>query len=204
MMTMTMAALLLAITPPDLTRVVQLVGRFSMAHACPVEPDRALTAAHVIDPRPFESTPLYPFRWQQGEADGITIGGAVSLTTDLADLQPSRPFPKWYPLAKEAPKEGAHLWIRGYDFRKGKNAFAPRDWEVEVLRIVAGHVVFRPTVDFGTSGSCILNEEGEVVGVIAKGITMRNDEEVGMGVGVWGNWLKPRAPSDPPSEEPAD
>jgi hypothetical protein len=201
-----MIAVLFLAVAPDLTGVVQLFGRFSMAHACPIAADRALTAAHVPDLRPFDGTPLYPFRWQQGEADGITIGGSVSLATDLADLQPSRPFSKWYPLATTAPTVGAHLWIRGYDFRKAKNAFGPRDWEVEVLRVVAGHVVFKPTVDFGTSGSCILNEDGEVVGVIAKGVSMHNDEEVGVGVGVWGGWLKPRkmAPLNPPAEEPVE
>lgn len=187
-----MLAVLLLAAAPDLSATIQLMGRFTSAHACPVGPQKALTAAHVIDLRPFEATPLYPYRWQQGDADGIVADGSASITSDLAELKPNplRPFPRWYSLASSAPAVGSHLWIRGYDFRKGKNAFAPRDWEVEVLRVVAGHIIVKPSVDFGTSGSCMLNEKGEVVGILAKGVNLHNEDEVGLGVGVWGGWLK--------------
>lgn len=55
-------------TQPDMDGVLRLIGRFSTAHACPYGDGRyALTAAHVIDPRPFDlSVPAFAVRWSDG------------------------------------------------------------------------------------------------------------------------------------------
>lgn len=171
---------------PDLSGAVQLIGKGSMAHACPVGEQRLLTAAHVgqrgSDPRFY--------RFQQGPVTGTTTDVSVWQDTDLAEMKTDRPMPIQYPLAVNPPLPETHLWIRGYDFRKGKDMLAPRDWEVTVIRTVAGHIVFKPTIDFGTSGSCVLNSLGEVVGIVSMGIRAQNDMEVGVAVGVWGDLSK--------------
>lgn len=174
---------------PDTSGAVQLLGRFSSGHACPIAPQRALTASHVIDIKPFDLVGLMTFRWQQGETIGRTIGASIVDNADLGEIRPNKDFPKFYPIATTAPIDREHLWIQGFDFRKGKSAFASRVWEVEVLRTTAGHVVFSPTVDHGTSGSCVLNAKGEVVGIVSWGVTLGNNDEVGVAVGVWGELL---------------
>lgn len=173
-------ALLLAVpTPePNLEKSVQLIGKSSAAQACPIAPDMAFTAAHVVDPDTLQ-------RWQQGSAYGVTVGWTVREAVDLATIQPKKNFPEHYNIAKEPPKVGDFLWIRGYDFRKKDNAFGPRDFKVEVLRLVAGHIVVKPTVDHGTSGACMLNATGDVVGIVAKGMSTADGGAVAVGVGVW-------------------
>lgn len=179
---------------PDTSGVVQLVGRFAAGHACPIGAERALTSAHVVDLRPFEgSVDLFPYRWQSKGVSGVTSGGAVSLSADLAEIRPNRPFPVVYGVAKNPPSPGDRVWIQGYDFRKGKDAYGPRIWEVKVLRVIAGHIIMDRAADEGTSGSCVFNASGEVVGILNWGVRVHNGDEVGVAAGIWGSFL-PRSP----------
>ena len=171
---------------PDLSGAIQLMGKDSMAHACPVGPEKAFTAAHVSN----EDGTASFYRWQQGEASGVTSGAQSLNSSDLGLLQPKegRGFPKWYEISQKGPALGEKLWIRGYDFRSGGRAFQPRDWEVHVTRLVAGHIIFDPPVTKGTSGSCILDQSGKVVGVVSATATLANLDDIGIGVGIWGEW----------------
>jgi hypothetical protein len=68
----------------------------------------------------------------------------------------------------------------------GEHFFQPRIIRAKVLRVVAGHVVYEPGGQPGSSGSCVLNAQGQLVAINAfSGM----DASSGAGVGVWeGIW----------------
>lgn len=186
---MLMGAISLAVTltistKPDMGGVVSLIGKGQLASACPVEPYRAITAAHVAE---RDGQPRF-HRWYQEGAEGTTDGVEVWEDADLAYIKPDKPFKVVYPRAAQPPVPGEKLWLQGFDFRKRDNALAPRVWEVEVLRTIAGHIVVKPEVDQGTSGSCVLNRSGEVVGIVSFGVSVEGGSEVVVLVGTWGHW----------------
>ena len=64
--------------------------------------------------------------------------------------------------------------------------------EAKVVRIVALHVLFVPSGQPGSSGSCVVNEAGEVVAINEGGYTADDGGDAGLAVGVWGNlWRMP-------------
>jgi hypothetical protein len=173
---------------PDVSRIVRLSGRFAMGSGCPVGPRKILTAAHVIDPRPFDRTPLMRTYFAQGTVTGLATPEYSHAVRDLALLEASVDV-EFYPVAKAAPQAGDSLWLTGYDWRDVKRAFAERTWEVKALRSVAGSLlIYDPAGEPGTSGSCVLNAAGEVVAINVggKGVGRMFDGEVGVGVLVAG------------------
>jgi V8-like Glu-specific endopeptidase len=190
---------------PDTSLQIRVVGRWSTASACPIGPRMALTAAHVVDPRPFDKTPYSPVAFQQGEtvgtftvlerkdAKGAVLEQMVSRSRDLAYVESNVELVGWYHLAEKAPQPGATVYFYGLDWRNKKNAFAERVWTATVLRTVAGIVIYDPAGEPGTSGSCVLNEDGQVVAVNTGGMlvgprearALGHGNEVGIGVGVW-------------------
>jgi Trypsin-like peptidase domain len=173
--------------------VLAVVGRHAAGHACPVEPRLALTSAHVVDLRPFDpSIPLYPYVWSDGSgASGFLVpDGRVEAARDLARVfpLPGETFPHPLPVASEAPKPGDRVWLLGYDWSSRKNAMAPKTVEARVTRIVAGHLFFMPSGQEGSSGSCVVNELGQVVAINSGSFETEDHEEIGRAVGVWG-WL---------------
>lgn len=179
-----MLALLLLTIMPDMSGIMPLIGKGTLAHACPISPVKALTAAHVVSKGGEDESPRF-HHFQQGDVVGTTNRVEVFEDADIALVWLDKPVKKFYPLAPTAPIPGEKLFLRGFDFRRQKDALAPRDWEVTVLRTVAGHVVFKPGVEQGTSGSCILNQQGEVVGIVAFGVSIEGGSEAVVGVGVW-------------------
>jgi hypothetical protein len=59
-----------------------------------------------------------------------------------------------------------------------------------VIRVRNGHVIYFPPGVPGTSGSCVLNEAGEVVAINTFGRDLDDQSVVGGGVGVWGDLLE--------------
>ena len=114
------------------------------------------------------------------------------LFRDLARVAPwgDATFPHWYPLAKLPPQVGDRVRFRGWDFRRRKDAFAPRDFDATVIRVRSGLVLFYPPGVPGTSGSCVLNAAGEVVAIQAFGKPLDDQSEIGGGIGVWGSLLE--------------
>jgi hypothetical protein len=179
--------------------MIRVLGRWTTASACPISERLALTAAHVIDPRPFDrGVPYNPVAFQQGDVIGtFTVvrdaAGAelVSRSRDLAYVQSNVPLAGWYERAVEAPKVGDVVYFHGLDWRSRKAAFALRVWRAVVVHVVAGIVVYDPAGEPGTSGSCVFNERGEVVAVNAAGMLVGSlrdkgfGDQVGLGVGVW-------------------
>lgn len=176
----------------SLDYVLRLVGRYSAAHACPVEPRLALTSGHVVDLRPFErGVPLMPYGW----SDGLTGSGwlmpiEVEAARDLGRMEPlgkDDTFPHVLPVAPVPPSPGARVWLLGYRFDNPKNVMSEERVESHVTRIVANHVFYAPAGHPGSSGSCVLNDAGEVVGIVEGGFpTDDKSAEGGFAVGVWG------------------
>jgi hypothetical protein len=175
--------------PPDTTGVLAIMGKYSIAHACPVSENLALTAAHVIDPRPFDKeTPLHGSRWSAAGEEGLIDSDAVLRESDLGFISSLKPFPAFYQHAEEAPEVGETLWLVGYNWSGAKEAFAEKIIRVEVVRLVAGHLIFNRAGQPGSSGSCVLNSRGELVGINVAGMGVGYKEEVGIAVSVWGAW----------------
>lgn len=176
---------------------LRLVGRFSTAHACPIEPRVALTNGHVVDMRPFDaSVKPFPYAWSDGTgASGFLVPMELENARDLARVQPLREgdvFPHPLRVAAQAPAAGDRVYLLGYDWRNRKSAMADDVIEARVTRVVALHVIFTPSGQPGSSGSCVVNEAGDVVAINAGGYETDAKEAAGLAVGVWGAlWRMP-------------
>lgn len=196
--------LLLASPPPAVDALVKgslrLLGRWSGAHACPLEPRYALTNGHVVDLRPFDAdVPPFPFAYSDGLGnagflvpttgeDGRTTG--LERARDLASVEPLRKgdvFARPLPVAANPPQAGDRVYLLGFSWKNKKTLLDDDVIEAKVTRVVALHVAFFPSGQPGSSGSCIVNEAGEVVAINEGGYPTDDGEEVGIGVGVWGN-----------------
>lgn len=168
-----------------------MMGRFGAGHACPVAADEALTAAHVVDLEPLDPRlPLSPPRWEDFLGNsGHVVMMQLLKDADVAIFRPDRDFKGFYPIAKTSPGVGDELHVTGYDLRGQNQYYGIREWDLKVIRLVAGHLILKPAVDFGTSGSCVLNDRGEVVGIVS---WINKGPFLGSGVtgavGVWGEW----------------
>lgn len=176
---------------------LRLIGRFASGHACPIEPRVALTNGHVVDMRPFDrDVAAFPYAWSDGTgASGFLVQLELERGRDLARVQPLREgdvFPHPLRIAANPPQAGDRLLLLGYDWRNRKSALADDVIEVRVTRIVALHVIFTPSGRPGSSGSCLVNEAGEVVAINEGGYDTDANEVAGLAVGVWGNlWRMP-------------
>lgn len=183
---------------PDTSRIVALVNG-SMAHACPIGPEYALTARHVVlHETVFGSKPV-AYRGSNVEWASYLEHDFASDFEDAGMLKASRtPFPSWYRMATQAPQPGDRLWWVGFDWRKPSVAFAERVFSGKVLRIVAGIVIVDEPTPSGSSGSCVLNAAGEVVGIVSFRMETDNGQEVAGIVGLWAPWFRPPSTTAPP------
>jgi hypothetical protein len=169
--------------PPTIDggRVIQTWGRGGMGHACPVSPTEAYTADHIAilhrDSDPTSGQAL-PITW--GDRYGNS-GTFVWVWSDLRrDLSFVRVMPEtslfsgWFSIADKTPRPGDHVIIVGYDFEKG---MVDKPLKVHVTLVQAGHIAYDDTPGPGSSGSCILNELGEVVGI---NVAMVNGNGIGV------------------------
>ena len=175
---------------PNDAGILSLMGRFEDGHACAVSPTLALSCAHLPDVRPFDhDTGLYATRYEDGAgASGVLSPIYVTSSCDLAMY--SGEFNHYYVLAKAPPALGEHLRLMGYDWRDKRRAFGPRPISAKVLRVIAGHLILDtdPVTEPGSSGSCVLNDRDEIVAINCFGKQMKSLEQVGIVVGVWGEW----------------
>lgn len=136
--------------------IVISTGR-SIGSACVVGPDRAYTVAHVVkDAKVVE--------WK-----GKTLSGGVAQivwidpTKDLAIIQAEEPGFETIPLrpAKRAPELGEELIVIGLMQDK------PAIWYVRAISIDPEGRLLLDGMSFpGTSGGCIVNQEGELVALL--------------------------------------
>lgn len=175
--------------PPNLSGVVSVSHRFSMAHACPVSADLAITNAHVVDPFPTQKdAPFIRSRWNGGYLDVLSASWSEDLAL-YARADGSDPFPMFYPLAVSAPAPGEQVWWGAYDWAKPGKALRFRVYSGRVVEVRAGIFSLDTETPGGSSGGCVLNAAGEVVGVIAWGKEMDNMERAAFAVSVWGRWF---------------
>lgn len=185
---MILALLLSLVVIPDLSGMLRLSNGNGMAQACPIAMDRALTNRHVMNAGA---------RYVWGVDDGEIAHGIVEAESsdDFRDLSVIRPitstrFPKWYPIAKMAPKVGERVWFIGVDLGNKTDAFAPEVFSSKVTRVFNGTIALDPAGKHGSSGSCVLNEAGEAIAINKGGTDTENSNGViGIAVGIWGDWL---------------
>jgi hypothetical protein len=178
--------------------MLALVGRFSVATGCPVSATRALTSAHVTDPRWFDSkAPLWPFRFENalGE-EGIAAPMSVRTEADLGWLALRTPVSVWYSVASEKPKVGDKVFWREYEIQKEDKFFTFVERDSEIVSVVAGSFYTKRIIRQGASGGCVFNEAGEILGLATMGYTIGYTGDAGGFIGVWGHWYTP-----PPGDE---
>lgn len=186
---------------PNAGHIVSLMGRFSVAHGCPVGPRRIITNAHVVDPEPFDrDAPALPQRYENAETQGVFTPDWISASTDLAAGTTSNEIPYYYTVASHGPQVGEDVWWIGYSWQNRRRIFERILFTGEVSRVVAGSIVIDAETPQGSSGSCILNAAGEVYGVMAWSMkTADETESAAIGVGVWGEWAPPPPTAPDPS-----
>lgn len=183
----------------DTSNVLHLMGRHSVAHACPIGPNLALTAAHVVDPRWMDSNfPLIPFRFSNDAGvEGIVKPTGVFTEADIGLVAVGPNSVGFYRLADNAPEpEDKIYWIE-YNTKKVKNAFKTKLRDSKVIVAVGGHIYVDDSPVPGASGGCAFNESGEVVGIISSGwmVGFTYAPNVGGIVATYGMW-KPELPEE--------
>ncbi len=152
---------------PDLSMITPVSGRDTDAHVCPVSPTLAFTAYHVaMRTHPFTdvSTPrVMVFVGKDGK-QGSAVFKMADARKDVAVVEAyGAECPGWYDVADEIPKQGSSVWIKGYDVAAG---LAPEPIKARVLQPnVAGQMRYSRSPGPGSSGSCVLNADDEIVAV---------------------------------------
>jgi hypothetical protein len=170
---------------------MRMMGRWGFAHACPVD-GFILTAAHVVNP--FSNTAgltglLVGYAWEDGYGNrGYVKGAGASLDRDVGVLTLESGVPVYYRHAEEAPAIGDLLYWVEYDYERKSTVFEQKSRRGELLRIVPGHLVLDREPAKGASGGCLLNANGEVVGLIVWGQPTKSQRVVAVAVAVYGEW----------------
>lgn len=195
MIVVTALALMLAASPdqPDMAGVVSLRNKFGSAHGCPISGQVALTSAHVVEPAPLLTPPMIfggRFSSELGN-EGTYRVFYVSNLEDLAYIILDPPQSRWYPLADTAPSPGEAVYYRQYSWKNDDLAYSSIIVRAKVVRLSAGGIVFSDDAPKpGASGSCLLNANGEVVGIIDSYTELENHDRVGSAVGTWGEYAR--------------
>lgn len=176
---------------------VRVSGRFGLGHVCLAE-DLILTAAHLVDPVPFEQVPVFPVRWQKGilvyehlfidadlallkEADGQSLGESSEIDSDLQVGDEVW----WYtPLWEKRGKIGE------YKKQTGK-----------VTRFWGGDFFVDKETAGGSSGGCVFRGN-KVVGIVAFGKFTKDSKESIGAVSIFGEWATRIRKALKKSEEP--
>ncbi len=159
---------------PDGGKILRVTGRGGMGHACPIAPDVVLTAAHNIDPEPYDATVgLVALRFAaiNRSSKGMLIPVVVSQAEDLGIMTTEEKL-QFYPIAPKQPEPGDQLWWAAYKLDRQKDAGIPVLHTGRVNAVYAGLIIMDESAIDGSSGSCMLNEKGEVVGIMIARVTL--------------------------------
>lgn len=185
---------------PDTRSVIALVGRHTLAHACPIDSNYAITAAHVTDRLWYDQDyPLSPYRYQNELGDyGIAIGTGVLASSDLGTLRLNEGISSWYSVARHAPQVDEKVYWVEYETDDKGHPFEPRVEKAEVKNVVAGTIYTDHAPEPGSSGGCLFSASGEVYGIVSAGWrfgTSATKPNVGAFVGIYGQWEPERPKS---------
>jgi len=162
-----------------------MIGRFGMAHACPVS-GMILTAAHVAESHTYTGVVQKSYAYTIGGRGGYISPISSSAFRDLAGMRvQSGDIPPMNTLAETAAAQGDTVYWREWDLQNRVGRLELRKGEVSEPP-EAGHFAFLPSPTPGASGGCVFNEAGDVVGILvwSVGIT----KHVGFAVDITGDW----------------
>jgi V8-like Glu-specific endopeptidase len=130
---------------------------------------KVLTAGHVTTKTDRHNRELSPplFMWEDGAGRSGAASGIFSHEfRDIGELEVSGDEPFWYSKATEIPKKGDKVYWVQFD---KKDALKDDNASARVKYTRAGYLVVDKVPAAGSSGSCVFNDEGQVVGLIVWG-----------------------------------
>ena len=168
--------------PPDTSLVFHLFSHRGFAHGCPIGATTLLTSRHVAtDESGGMGLRGVAMVWSDDRgASGSAWMQDYDARRDLALMQFRPPVTTWYARAAEPPTIGERVTVVGYDFGA---RLRPKILSLKVVNAIALHLVLSEAAGPGFSGSCVLNQQNEVVGVFQWGVGT-----LGVASGVWGEW----------------
>ena len=153
---------------------IPLIGFSGSGHACPTE-EAIYTARHVVEKGPLSS----PY--------GGTTTLWIDNTRDIAAISVGQPTLRFRVVKSVQEQEKVH-WYE-FNFTNKKKMFVQEKQEARVLRSVSGHIIFDKGPVSGSSGSCLLNESNEVVGIVVWHFPVKGTEKtVGVAIDITGVW----------------
>lgn len=134
-----------------------------LGHACPVN-GYVLTASHVVYDEHFRQ--YLDVSWSDGyHNEGFAAVSAVHSALDISFLSMYEGDSPVYLPAGDATVGDKVFWFE-YDFRTQKNAMRARRRFAYIIREVAHYYVLDESPVSGASGTCLINKDGQVVGII--------------------------------------
>jgi hypothetical protein len=179
--------------------MIEFVGRFGIAHGCPIGPSLILTSAHVTDKAQPDAQvrAVYPLRMSDSagrEQVALPDQNGLFVSADFAIMRPdTTPLSRWFVRVKEAPKPGDKLWTVGYEHENRKEFMRPKTISATVTRVIAGHVSLTASAGPGSSGACWVNARGEAVAMGSWGPSCGVGDPCAMAVGIWPPWVPEEA-----------
>lgn len=148
-----------------------------VGHGCPVN-DILVTNLHIVLTKKGQL--IQAVSISQGGLNGIAFVANTSVAYDLVLLEPMMPL-RHLPGGDIAEPGDVVYWFE-YDFRTGENILRARRRVARILRIVAGHYILDSAPVAGASGTCLINNEGEAIGVVNAGFEADNGEGAGVAI----------------------
>jgi trypsin-like peptidase len=167
-------------------RVAQYNGL--VGHACPVnfgtQGPVIMTARHIVDSEgeDYDSSGL---RWSDDESGGVATTQAISRIADLAILTfDGTPPKRIYEIRTTAPTVGEKVYIWGMDSEHLKS-WEDNFLETEVIAVRVGHIITKKSPGPGSSGSCLFDEQGRVLGINVAMVPRNGEVAEGISVGLF-------------------
>jgi len=150
-------------------------------HACPVN-GMVLTATHVMTSE--DGSRFVGVAWSDGfGGEGFARVLRSHNNLDITELEiVGIAGDGVHYLPSGSAKAGEKVFWFEYDFRTRANALRAHRRFAKILRIVAQHYVLDEMPVGGASGTCLINERGEVVGLVVA--AWPTDDKLGVGSAV--------------------
>lgn len=163
--------------------IVRMSTYTHVGHACPIA-GTLWTARHVM--QDDEQKEFVDATWSSTFGAGRAGTAGWDYGRDLAILHVEAVegvIPPSLPLAEGPPSRGEKVYMVGYSLEDAKDPLAARVVEAIVTGTSAGYLWYDKSAEAGSSGSCVLNQKGQVVAIHTGGI-----ERDFFGVGLWKGW----------------